>query len=79
MELAIDTIMTDERSDEIQKEKFYDLYKKSKKDLDDIIKKFQQVREYRTKSYVVGKEILDIDLDPKENWLYPKLHELLGW
>ncbi|MCH7954830.1 MAG: hypothetical protein IIC40_03710 [Candidatus Marinimicrobia bacterium] len=67
MEMAIEKIMTVERSDEFQKEKLYDLYKKSKKDLDDILNKFQQIRKYRTKPYAVGIEILDIDSDSKEN------------
>ncbi len=67
MEMAIETMMTSQKTDKVEKEKLYNLYKKSKKDLGDIIEKFQQVRKYRTKPYTVGKEILDIDSDPKEN------------
>ena len=67
MELAIDDILTAKGSNETQKEKLYDLYKKSKKDLDRILEKFQQVREYRTIPYAVGTNILDINSGSKEN------------
>lgn len=61
MEVAIETIMTAKRTDEVEKEKLYNLYKKSKNNLNDILKKFRQVREYRTKPYATGVKILDID------------------
>lgn len=67
MEASIEILMTAQSTDEIQKERLYDLYKKSKNDLKNIIQKFHEMREYRTRPYAPGMEILDIDSDSKEN------------
>ena len=67
MEASIEIMMSAQKMDEIQKERLYNLYKKSKNDLKNIIQKFHEMREYRTKPFADGKEILDIDQDLKEN------------
>ena len=61
MVISIESLMKKERVSEEEKNKLYDTYKKSTGDLNNIIQKFQEMREYRTKPYAVGIEILDID------------------
>lgn len=67
MEASIELIMTAQKIDEIQKERLYNLYKKSKNDLKDIIQKFHRIREYRTRPYATGMEILDIELNQNKD------------
>ncbi len=65
MVISIESLIKNEHVSEEEKTKLYAIYKKSTVDLNEIIRKFQKMREYRTKPYAAGVKILDIDSEDK--------------
>jgi len=67
LEISMESLLTKDQISEDEKNNLYTVYKRSTKQLNDIIQKFQEMREYRTTPYAAGKEILDIESGSQDN------------